>query len=338
MPHCLITGASGFVGTNLVRHVCRQGWTVRALVRPTSDVAELKRLDVALAYGSLQDAESVQAALRGVDVVFHLAGRTKALDAAEFHRDNAAGVQIVAETCAAQDPPPVLVMTSSLAAGGAGTFKSPRREDDPPAPVSHYGRSKLAGERAAAEFADRVPITVIRPPIVFGPGDKATLQMFRGMRMFPVHPTPGFTKWPVSLVYAGDLCAALTQAAVRGERLPAPGATDAAPGQGVYYVAAERNMSYGEFGRLGATSAGWIVAALPLPKAAFWVVGGVTELVSQWRGKQALVNFDKVREIYAPGWVCSDEKIRRQLDYRPSATVEEQMADTVAWYRAQGWL
>ncbi|MCB1134620.1 MAG: NAD-dependent epimerase/dehydratase family protein, partial [Verrucomicrobiae bacterium] len=167
--------------------------------------------------------------------VFHLAGRTKALDAAEFHRDNAAGVQIVAETCAAQDPPPVLVMTSSLAAGGAGTFKSPRREDDPPAPVSHYGRSKLAGERAAAEFADRVPITVIRPPIVFGPGDKATLQMFRGMRMFPVHPTPGFTKWPVSLVYAGDLCAALTQAAVRGERLPAPGATDAAPGQGVYY-------------------------------------------------------------------------------------------------------
>ena len=79
-------------------------------------------------------------------------------------------------------------------------------------------------------------------------------------------------------------------------------------------------------------------ATLPLPKAAFWVVGGVTELVSQWRGKPALANFDKVREIYAPGWVCSDEKIRRQLDYRPSATVEEQMADTVAWYRAQGWL
>lgn len=337
MPQCLITGASGFVGTNLARRLQNDAWTVSALVRPTSQVDALKRLDVELRSGSLQDAASLAEAVRGVDVVFHLAGRTKALDPADFHRDNAAGARLVAEACAAVDPPPVLVMTSSLAAGGPGTFKAPRRESDPPQPVSHYGRSKLAGEQAVAELADRVPTTVLRPPIVFGPGDMASLQMFRGMKMLPLHPTPGLRRWGVSVVYVDDLCTALAAAAVRGERLAAPG-VDAAPGQGVYHVAAQRDLTYGEFGRLAGQAAGWIVVPLPLPKLAFWVVGGGMELVGRARRRPGLVNLDKARESSAAGWVCSAEKIRAQLDYRPAASIEQQLADTVAWYRAQKWL
>ncbi len=121
----------------------------------------------------------------------------------------------------------------------------------------------MAAERELATFADRVPASVVRPPIVFGPGDHASLQMFRGMKAFPVHPTPGFRRWPVSLVYVEDLCRALIDVALRGERLASSGegggkpqatgeAAAAPPGQGVYYVAAQRHVTYGEFGRLAA--------------------------------------------------------------------------------------
>ncbi|MAT71962.1 MAG: hypothetical protein CMJ58_20860 [Planctomycetaceae bacterium] len=337
MPTCLITGASGFVGANLARRLQSEGWEVQALVRPTSQVESLEQLGVKLVVGSLQDCESLESAVRNVDVVFHLAGRTKALRADEFVRDNAAGARNVAAACASCQPPPVLVVTSSLAAAGPGTFKQPRRESDPPAPVSHYGHSKLAGERHLAEFADRVPTTILRPPIVFGPADQASLQMFRGMKWLPVHPTPGFRRWPVSVVYVDDLCDALAAAAVRGERLPAPG-VEAPDGTGIYHVAAERNLTYGEFGTLAGAAAGWVVAPLPLPKLAFWVVGGGMELLGRLRGRAGLVNFDKARESCAAGWVADDAKIRQQLDYRPSATIEKQLADTVAWYRARKWL
>ncbi|MBX3426000.1 MAG: NAD-dependent epimerase/dehydratase family protein [Pirellulales bacterium] len=337
MPSCLITGASGFVGSNLARIARDAGWRVRGLIRSASNADELERLHVELVFGSLDDEASLAAAVHGVDVVFHIAGRTKALRREEFARDNVEGTRRVAQACAAQSPPPVLVMTSSLAAGGPGTFAQPRRETDAAEPVSHYGRSKLEAERELAAVADRVPASVVRPPIVFGPGDRASLQMFRGMKFLPLHPTPGFRRWPVSVVYVDDLCRGLIEIALRGERAPKSDA-GAASGEGVYYIAAERNVTYGEFGRLAGAAAGWLVVPVPLFVAAFWGVGAMGEAIGRLRSRPCLINLDKARETSARGWVCDDAKLRNQLDYRPTGSLEEQLATTVAWYRERGWL
>jgi nucleoside-diphosphate-sugar epimerase len=243
----------------------------------------------------------------------------------------------MAEACAAQARPPVFVIDSSLAAGGPGTMKTPRREADPERPVSAYGRSKLAAEQAAAAVRPHLPISIVRPPMVFGQADRASLQLFRSMQMLPLHLSPGMRRFPVSLVHVTDLCDALVRIASRGERLSGDQpAVD--PGQGKYYVAADRNITYGEMGQLAAKAAGWAVATVPLPRPIFWIAGSIGEFVGRMRKRPALVNFDKVREACAAGWVCSDEKLRSQLGYHPAAPLEDRFAETVAWYRQHGWL
>ncbi|MBA3484158.1 MAG: NAD-dependent epimerase/dehydratase family protein [Pirellulales bacterium] len=335
---CLITGATGFVGSNLARLLRREGWDVRCLVRSSSKLDQIDSLGCEIVRGSLDDDASLSAAVTGVDVVFHLAGRTAALRASEFTRDNVEGTRLLAQACAAQPNPPVLVMISSLAAGGPGTLISPRRECDPERPVSSYGRSKLAAEQAAVAVSNNLPVSIVRPPMVFGQADRASLTIFRGMKFLPVHPNPGLRRFPISLVHVSDLCDALLRVADRGERATANGAPGATAARGKYYVAADRNITYGELGQIAATAAGWTVGTLPLPRPIFWIAGSIGEVLGRIRQRPAVLNFDKVREASAVGWVCCDEKIRTELGYQPSATLEQHYKETVAWYREHGWL
>lgn len=338
MTRALITGATGFVGSNLAQRLCAEGWSVRCLVRASSRTEGLAALNVEFAPGSLEDPASLEAATRGVDFVFHVAGRVAAHRPEQFVRDNVEGTRAVARACAEQSAPPVLVYVSSLAAGGPGTFGHPRAEGDVEKPVSAYGRSKLAAERAAAERASVVPLSIVRPPMVFGQGDRATLALFRSMKFLPIHPVPGLRRFPLSLIHVTDLCNALVRVATRGERVPAGGNGAAAAGVGRYYVEADRAVTYGELGQLAARAAGWAVAVLPAPRPIFYLAGAVGEVIGRVRGRPAILNLDKIRESMAPGWVCSDEKIRKTLDYQPGATLEERFAETVAWYRANKWL
>jgi nucleoside-diphosphate-sugar epimerase len=338
MSRALVTGASGFVGSNLARHLGKQGWDVRCLVRPTSKTGPLESLGVELVRGSLHNHDDLTAAIEGADVVFHLAGRTVAHRPVDFMHDNVEGTRSVAAACAAQPHPPVMVFVSSLAAGGPGTFAAPRREADPPAPVSAYGRSKLAAEEAAIAAAPNVPLSIMRPPMVFGQADRASWQLFRQLRYFPIHMSPGLRRFPVSVVHVSDLCDALLRVAERGVRVPAGEASKRLPGAGRYYVAADRAITYSEFGRLAARAAGWKVAPIPSPKTFFWVAGSLGVVVGRLRRRPSIINWDKVRETMAKGWICSDEKIRTTLGYAPAASLEERFAETVAWYRAHAWL
>jgi nucleoside-diphosphate-sugar epimerase len=338
MSRCLITGASGFVGSNLARRLTREGWDVRCLVRGTSRLDQIESLGAELVQGSLDDPESLKRAAAGVDAVFHLAGRTIAFRASDYMRDNAEGTRRLAEACEAAEQPPVFVMVSSLAAGGPGTPKAPRREEQAEKPVSAYGRSKLGAERALAVLAGKMPISIVRPPMVFGQADRASLQMFLQFKRLPVHPSPGFRRFPVSLIHVTDLCDAIVRIADRGERLPAGGDGAAAIGVGKYYAAAERHVTYGQFGQLAARAAGWRIMPLPLPKPIFWFAASLGEAVGRLRKRPAIVNIDKVREATAKGWICSDEKIRAALGYKPGATLEERFAETVAWYREYKWI
>ena len=120
------------------------------------------------------------------------------------------------------------------------------------APVSAYGRSKLAGEQAAAKYAARLSISIVRPPIVFGPGDRGVLEMFRPIARAGIHVVPGRGERRVSLIHVADLVEGLLLAAEKGERLHRGGA----PGQGVYFMAAEDEPTYAELGQAMAIALG----------------------------------------------------------------------------------
>ncbi|MFI1256877.1 NAD-dependent epimerase/dehydratase family protein [Streptomyces netropsis] len=210
----LITGATGFIGRHLARHLVERGHHVTALVRRDGRV--FGSLTVR---GDLVTGEGLAAAVRGVDRVIHLAGVTKAADPRLYALVNTVGTERLLAAVAARPEPPRLVYCSSLAAAGPGRR---RHEDDPPAPVSAYGRSKLGGELALREGADRAPAVVVRPPIVYGPGDREFLpRLATAVRagLLPAVGLPGPRHY--SLLHVEDLCRALLTAADSG----APGAT-----------------------------------------------------------------------------------------------------------------
>ena len=142
MVRVLVTGATGFIGSNLTAHLVERGDEVTCLVGGSSRREPLERLGVRFAVGDVRDAAAVRAAVRGADVVYHLAGIITAFRPAEMMEVNAEAFRNVAAGCADCETPPTLVAVSSLAAVGPSPPDRARTESDPPAPVSHYGRAK----------------------------------------------------------------------------------------------------------------------------------------------------------------------------------------------------
>lgn len=340
MARVLVTGASGFVGGHLVERLAADGHHVRCLVRASSSRTVLAPLGVEFVVGDVCDRGAVAAAVSGVDAVFHAGGLTNARRTQDLYRVNGAGAEAVSAACAAQPVPPVLILVSSLAAAGPAIPGRPRTEHDPAAPVSHYGRSKLAGELAARRWARRVPTTIVRPGVVFGPRNRELLPIFRTIRQLRVHFYPGLAAPPLSYIEARDLAALLVAAWRSGRRLPADAAPrGAARAQGVYFAAANEHPTYAEFGKLIARSLDLRAClVMPLVFPLPWLAAGAAEGVSHLLRRSNSFNLDKIREAAEPSWACSGAAAQTQLDFRPSAPLAEQLRVNSRWYRDQGWL
>lgn len=338
MQRVLITGATGFIGGHLAEALARQGIETRCLVRPTSDVERLSALGATLVEGDVTKADGLDEAVAGVDVVFHLAGLITSLSQAEMMQANASGTELVAAACARRETPPAMILLSSVAAAGPAARDAIRVENDPLAPVSNYGHSKRAGELAAARWADRVPITTVRPGIVFGPRDRLTLPIFKTIATWRIHPVVGLGRTRLALLHVDDLVELILKAASDGERLPAPDDRAQQPGDGVYFAAHDSAPSYYDFGLLIARAMNRRIAPFFLLPAAAWSAAAVSQLWSQVRRRPDAFNIDKIREAVQPSWAISNAKAKRQLDWQPQASLDEQIRDTVRWYADHQWI
>ncbi|MFV2066466.1 MAG: NAD-dependent epimerase/dehydratase family protein [Pirellulales bacterium] len=338
MQRVLVTGATGFIGGHLAEALTRNGVETRCLVRPTSDTRRLSDIGVTLVEGDITEANGLDEAVANVDLVFHLAGLTTALSKAEMSKANAVGPGLVAAACARLQTPPAMIVLSSVAAAGPTERDTIRVESDPVAPVSNYGHSKRAGELAAAKWADRVPLSIIRPGIIFGPRDRLALPIFKTIATWRIHPVVGMGRTKLALLHVDDLVDLLLKVAYNGERLPATESDPAQPGAGVYFVSHDSTPSYRELGLLIARAMSRRVVPIPLLPPVAWSAAAVSQLWSQVRRRSDAFNIDKIREAVQSSWAVSNEKAKRQFRWKPRASLEEQLQDTVQWYEANQWI
>lgn len=339
----LVTGASGFIGTRLVRRLVESQVAISCLVRSRSRTEHLQLPGVQLMTGDVTDMGSVERSLEQsrASTVFHLAGRVRALHRDDFMRINAGGAETVAAACAARPEAPVLVVVSSLAAAGPCASNELHTEDEEAMPISEYGRSKLAGERAAMKFANAVPISVVRPPVVFGPGDRAVLEIFHPIARWGIHLVPGWKRGRtnrLSLIHVDDLVDGLLFVAAKGERLCESGA----PGQGIYFLSAAEQLTHAQFGRAIAIALGQKPpAVIPVPGPLLRIAGLIADArarVVRGRRHAGWINRDKIAEALAGSWTCSSAKIQSQSSWAPARPLAERLHETAQWYREARWL
>ena len=303
-----------------------KGYEVRCLVRKTSDLSFLEGLNVQYIYGSFTDSEILKQALRGVEYVFHFAGKTKAENEAEYMRVNADGVRIISEACLEAPSLKKLVYCSSLAAVGPQIDENPVDENTEPHPVSTYGRSKLAGEKYLTdEIKDKLAWVIIRPTGVYGPKDRDIFLYFKtihkGFRILV-----SGKKRRVSLIHVKDLANLCWLAAVSESSGQIFMASD---GEG--YTWEQLSMMIEK-----ALDKKTVKITIPL-----WFTGFVAffaEMLGKFRDKPSTLNREKIRELKSEGWVVSIKKAENLLKFKPKYTAEAGIAETAEWYLQNGWL
>jgi dihydroflavonol-4-reductase len=329
----LVTGASGFIGGHLVRALIARGCGVSCLARSASHVDALRALGAQIIAGDITNRAEVARAISSssASFVFHLAGLVRAIGPGDYSRVNIGGVEAVAQACSEQADRPVLVLVSSLAAAGP-SGQRPTMETDTPLPVSNYGQSKLAGEQVAMRYADSLAITVVRPCVVFGAGDRGMYEVFRPIARTGLHVVGASGDTRLSLVAVPDLVDCLLRAAEQGERL-----IPDVLGHGVYFAAAE-DVSYAE---LGTAIARALSKPRPhmvrLPGWSMRTIGWFGDVTVQIRRRPAWLGSDKIREVLAGSWTCSAAKARQQLGWAPAAPLAQRLHETVQWYRDAQW-
>lgn len=301
---------------------------MRALVRPRSDRNVLSRQPLTeFATGAIEAPDTLATAMDGVEAVVHVAGIVKARSTAEFFQVNTQGTKNLLEAALKRGGIRRFVYVSSLAAFGPSPDGKPLLDDAQPRPLSPYGRSKLEAEQAVLAAKDRLHVTVIRPPAIYGPRDRETLAFYTSVKRH-VLPVLGKGEMTLSMVYGDDAA----RACVRALTAEVPSGRAYFIDDGVFYTL--RDLIGGIEQAMERRA--WL--RLPLPWPVVTSVAAATQLWGKVTGTAQMLTLDKVRELKQPYWICSGEGARRELGWAPRVQWAQGVQEAVKWYRAEGWL
>jgi dihydroflavonol-4-reductase len=328
----LVTGASGFIGSTLVERLLSNGVKVRALLQDLRDAENLNGLSCERVKGDLNDLESLKKAVKGVDYVFHLAGTLFSTHSEGYFKGNVTGTQNLAEAISLTDQKiKRMIFVSSLAAGGPAPESSQKNEDEPSVPVSNYGRSKLQAELTLSKYFSKIPVTIIRPPMVYGPKDRGLLVVFKPLSKFLMPLLRGRSadrKKYFSAIYSEDLCNGLILAAKN----------DALPSGELFYLSDDRVYSFETILQSIANGLGIKPIRIVIPESLLSMYIRGLSYVSFFTGKTFSLNEDKMNELRPDYWTCSNSKAKNQLGFVPAVELEQGMKKTVHWYKEKGWI
>lgn len=318
-----ITGASGFVGTHLVNKLLKNNWSVRILIHK-NNISDSKNCEVIL--GDIGERKVLEDALKETDVLFHLAAALggSLIDRNEFYRINAAGTKNVLDAAFKAGVKKAVHFSS---AGVLGAVRNNEAVDEayPTHPISPYDLSKLEGENIALNKAkEGKPVLVIRPGWVYGPGDRRTFKLIRAIaRKKFILVTRGQARQ--TPVFIDDLLQGVLQCVEQGR-----------DGE-IYNIAGNEALTVRHIVENIAAATNSTIPKLTLPlfptKVAAWKLEKAFRLFK----KEAPLTSGKLAFFIHPK-PLSIQKAARELGYVPQTLFQEGMAQTVNWYREQGWL
>jgi nucleoside-diphosphate-sugar epimerase len=255
-------------------------------------------------------------ALDGCEIVVHLAGRTRAATLDQYLQANAESAMQVAQ--AARDTRTRLIHISSQAAAGTGTIEDPRSEDDPPRPISDYGRSKLAGEKVV-EQVEGLEYSILRPCAVYGPEDKNFVPLFKwGQR--GVYPIVGQADAAFSFIYVGDLVRVIEIVMRQPET-----------NSKVFFVSEKEPHSTESFLQLLAEACDKRFRPVRIPSPFLWLIMALG-IPASYLGLSPLLTPSRYRELMSEGFVCNPERLTRTTGFEARVGLAEGLRKTIAWY------
>lgn len=327
MKIVLVTGSNGFVGSHICETLLESGYRVRAMVRSTSNLSNLKGLDVELVYGDLNDFDSLLNAVEGVAAVVNNGGLTRTIDPDTFYKVNADGTDNILKAILKSNPGlERYIQVSSCAACGPSDTRTPIDENHPPKPLTVYGKSKLEGEKIAIGCSDKIPVTILRPSAIYGPRDGEMLSFFRIIK-WGIKPTFGAGECYINFTYVEDFARAVVKS-IESD----------VPSGGIYFVTEKRTYSYSEAGDIISGVLNRKGLDIHIPAKILEFAGWLSEMIARKRGKAAIFTKDKATEISQKYWLVQSDKIERDMGFVASTSFREGVEKTVQWYRENNWL
>lgn len=324
----LVTGATGFTGAVLVRRLAEQGCVVRAIARHSANVGVLKDLGIEWFRGDVYDAAVVQAAVAGVNYIFHAAAayRVSGLPDEEYRRVHETSTQLLAKAALNQPDFQRFVHVSTVGVHGH-VENPPANEETPFHPGDIYQQTKAEAELWLHAFAREKPLpySVIRPAAIYGPGDRRLLKIFK-LALKPVFILLGYSKGLYHLIHVEDLVSGMILAAVH----------PAARGE-AFICGNPAAVTQEHMGRVVAAALGKKCRVLRLPAWPVFLAADLCEMICKplkiapplYRRRVAFFTKDRSFDT---------RKIRERLGFCPRYTDDEGLAQTARWYREHHWL
>ena len=331
MKNILITGASGFIGSFLVEESLKRGYRTFAGIRSSSSKGYLNHPDLHLFEMDFSDQKKLQNQIKQnadtfgpFDVVVHAAGLTKSRVLEEYYQVNLHNTERLVDALIELGMVPErFVFISSLASYGPGQGKIPVAETNIQAPITAYGKSKLAAEQMLAT-KNQFPFVIVHPTTVYGPREKDLLVLIQSLNKH-LELYIGNTEQQLSFIHVQDVCKAvflsINQPIIAQNILLSD--TD-------NYTAKEfNNMVKSVLGKKTLP----IVVPVPIAKAA----AQVSEWVGNLRGVTPVLNKERLKEFQASNWGV-DATVLKQLGFTPDYPLQKGLEHTIDWYKKNGWI
>ncbi len=322
-----LTGATGFLGSHVAELLSEQGHQLIALVRPTSNTKHLEAIGVELIEGILPQTPSLSKWLSGVDGIIHIAGAIKAKNPVDFFRINQGGTQyLVNEAISAPILPKFFLHISTIAVHRPNAHNNFCLPPEQCQPLSHYGESKLQAEFALRALKNKIPYSILRPPVLYGPKDTEFLPFFKAIR-FGVAPVLGGSTRRFSVCFGPDVAEAIVRMC---QNQPPDGE--------IYSIDDGQEYTWKDLADSIAKVLKKKANLISFPVWAFYLAAFLNEIKVRLSGRADVFTINKMRELQANPWVCGNEKLYQQMNWRPATSLEAGMRSTLEYYRRQGFL